>query len=221
MKHKALLLLIPALLLVLAGCESGARIKIFNRCSYPIYVRVADGGEVAIPANGNQAFEVETGTQTIFTGTLYEEVPIHLVGETYQIYDDNELAYTDSTSMEIQIGKTQSVYIDPNRASIKIVNNSNRKITSAEIYRNNFVSSIRVGNLTDIEAGQMRYTHVNYSVPVDSNVQPWVPTPATRYYYFVVLYDEDGNSYTFGDETNILYKDQQFLVNFTTGPLTK
>jgi len=217
MKNKAFLLLALLLLIVLSGCESGAKINFVNRSSFPIYVTIEDTPMLAIPGNSSRSVDIETDTQSLLTGTVNKEVLVYLKGETYQIYDQDLHAYQDSTIVTVQAGKTLSIYTDPNRASIKIVNNSDRVITSAEIYRHNFVSPLRIGALTDIQPGEMRFTHVNYSIPINSSVQPWVPTPATRYYYYVVLIDSEGEQYVFGDETNILYNDQQYLINFAPG----
>lgn len=211
-------LILAAMLLLLSACESGGKLRIINRSSYPVYVSVDDGSEMVIAAGGVRNYEIETDTQSILTGTVEEEVRVRLVGETYQIYNEFTHTYVDTTLVYLKAGQTLPVYIDPNRASIKIFNNSLADtISNVEVYRHNFINPTRIGNLGEILPGGSVFFHVNPSVPTNSAVLPWIPTPATNYYYYIKVILNDGTSYLYGGETNILYKDQQYLVSYTPG----
>lgn len=207
--------LLAAILVLITACESGAKLRVVNRSSFPAYITVDDGPEMTIAGGATRNIEIDTPTQTILTGSLEKELKVRLVGETYQIYNEFTHAYVDTTMVYVNVGQTLPIYIDPNRASIKIINNSLADtISNVEVYRHNFVNATRVGNLGQILPGKSIYYHVNPSVPTNSAVLPWIPTPATNYYYYVNVILSDGRTYLYGGETNILYKDQQFLVSY-------
>ena len=126
MKRMYLLLLPLLALLFLAACESGGNFRVINRTSYPVYVTLDDEAEFAIPAGTEHTFEVATANQHIFNPDVSVEVPVRLVGETFQIYDEGNEVFTDTTRVVIHAGKTTSVFVDPNRASFKVVNNSSQ-----------------------------------------------------------------------------------------------
>jgi len=207
-----ILLLAVLALLTLSACESGAELKVFNRTSFPVFVRMEGTSEVAIPAGGEHSFDVETETQSFLTGTIREAKSVWATGETYRIYDRFTNTWTDSTEVIFEPGKTTKIYMDPNRASIKILNSCPRTIRNIEIFRHDFVIPTRIATMENLGPNQMRYITVNYSIPVDSSVQPWTPTPSTNYYYYAIIYFSDSEYYTYGGENTILYKDQQYLI---------
>ena len=206
---------LAAMLILITACESGGKIRIINRSSFPVYVSVENGSEMVIAAGGVRNYEVDTDTQSFLTGVVEKGVRVRLVGETFQIYNEYNHSYVDTTMVYVRAGKTLPIYIDPNRASIKIINNSVADtITSVEFYRHNFINPTRVGTMGQILPGKSGFYHVNPSIPTDSGVLPWIPTPATNYYYYAKVILSDGSSYLFGGESNILYKDQQYLISY-------
>jgi hypothetical protein len=200
-------LLIPgALLLLLAllsACDSGGKFRVVNRCEHPLYVRVGGGGETTIPGGAEHTFEVSTKTEHIFDPDVSREVPVRLVGETYQIYDDIEEAWTDSTTVVIKAGETLSAYIDPNRASVKIVNQSSLGIASATVFKHNFIAPTAIAVLDAIGSGESRFLRVDYA------------TPNNNFYYYVFLVMDDQSTLTYGGETTVLDKDGQLLITLT------
>ena len=126
---------LAVILLLLSACESGGKLQIFNHCSYPAYIRVENMDQKTIPAGESVSYNIDTDTQNIFTGEVKKKLKIWMVGETYSIFDEGQNIYTDSTWIEVKAGKTYSIYLNPNRASVKIVNNSTQIITQAEIWQ--------------------------------------------------------------------------------------
>lgn len=193
-----------ALLMILLGaCESGGKFRVVNRCTHNLYVQVGNQPPVTIPGDSEHSFEISTDTQHIFNPDASREVPVTLVGETYQIFDDVAEAWTDSTTVVIEVGKTLSAYIDPNRASVKIVNQSSDTVSSATVYKHNFIAPSNIGVMEDIGPSQERFLRVDYA------------TPNNNFYYYVQVQLENGTIYTYGGEETILQKDQQLLITLT------
>ncbi|MGC9361487.1 MAG: hypothetical protein ACP5F3_01025 [Candidatus Syntrophosphaera sp.] len=200
MKKTAFYLLLLAALIFLAACQSGGEFRVINRTSFPLYVALEDADEVAIPGGEEETFSVDTEGQHIFNPGVEKEVGVRMIGETYQIWDDYQEAYTDSTTVKIKVGETTSAFIDPNRAGFKVVNNSSQAIVSAQLYRHNFVASSFVADLGRIEPGEFKFLCVNYA------------TPNNNFYYLAVLETEDEATHAFGDDTNVIQEDEQFLI---------
>lgn len=201
MKKITFYLLLLAALVFLAACQSGGEFRVINRTSFPLYIAVEDADEVIIPGGEEEIFSVDTEKQHIFNPGVEKEIGVRMIGETYQIWDDYEDAYTDSTTVKIKVGETTNAFIDPNRASFKVVNNSSQAIVSAQLFRHNFVASSFVADLGRIEPGQFKFLCVNYA------------TPNNNFYYLAVLETEDEATHSFGDDTNIIQEDEQFLVS--------
>ncbi|HOH46263.1 MAG TPA: hypothetical protein PLX59_00355 [Candidatus Cloacimonadota bacterium] len=215
MNFKHLLLLVMLSTLFFAGCESGSHIYIKNRTNHPLSYRLSRNDPwITLGGGGEVTFKVDTDTQSILTGDVLKDLSLFLVGETYQIYNYNTLSFTDSTRVTVQAGKTYKIFVDPNRASVKIINNSPKNITQAEVFRHNGISPARINVFNDIAPGESLYYHVNHSMPIDSGADVWIPTPATNFFYYVVLTDDENHEYTYGGAETILYKDQQLLVNY-------
>ena len=190
---------LAVILLLFSACESGGKLQIFNHCSYPAYIRVENMDQKTIPAGESVSYNIDTDTQNIFTGEVKKKLKIWMVGETYSIFDEGQNIYTDSTWIEVKAGKTYSIYLNPNRASVKIVNNSTQIITQAEIWQHSPLTYYQVGVLYNILPGESRFLRVDYG---------------TDYYYQVELYLQDESHYTFVDSEEILGVDEQYLVTF-------
>ncbi len=192
-----------ALLLMLSACESGGKFHVHNNCSFPAYVKADNGTEITIPASGDHVFKIDTDTQSIFTGEVKRDVKVWIKGETFNLYDNDNLVYTDSTWVTIRAGETLDAYLNPNRASIKVVNNSSQAITEAAVWKHAGTNHTRVGAILNIAPGTSKYLRVDFAVPNN------------QFYYDVIVLTEDESTYTYGDATNILGKDEQFLITHT------
>ncbi len=190
---------LAVILFLLSACESGGKLQVFNHCSYPAYIRVDNMDQKTIPAGESVSYNIDTDTQNVFTGEVKKKLKLWLVGETYSIYDQVQNIYIDSTWIEVKAGKTYSIYCNPNRASVKIVNNSDQIITQAEIWQHSPLTYYQVGVMYNILPGESRFLRVHYG---------------SNYYYQVELYLQDESHYTFVDSEEILGKDEQYLVTF-------
>ena len=200
MKERVCLILgLAAILLMLSACESGGKLQVFNRCSYPAYIKVENIEQKTIPAGESVSINIDTDTQNIFTGEVKKKLPIWLVGETFSIFDEYQNAYLDSTWIEVKAGKTYSIYLNPNRASVKVINNSDQIISWAEIWQHSPLTYYQVGVMYNILPGESRFLRVDYG---------------NKYYYQVEIYLPDESHYTFCDSENILAVDEQYVVNF-------
>lgn len=204
MKHTLwLYLLLLAVLMSLTACESGAKFRVKNNCSYPAYVSVDSGAQVTVQPGGEHTFSVDTDTQSPFTGKVERDIKVKIIGETFSLYDDYESQFTDSTVVTLGAGESRDAYLNPNRACVKIVNNSSTTISTAEIWQHTSLNHIRFASLFDIAPGESKFVRVDYAVP---NAQ---------YYYQVVIPSGDGDPIIYGDTTTVLANDQQFLVVHT------
>ena len=200
MKHIIYIAMIVTLLVLLSACESGGKLKIYNQTSFPAYASIQGEDTVTIASGGEHVFDVDTETQSFLTGEVKKNVKVFAQGETYAIYDDTEEEYYDSTYVSISAGKTTNVYLNPNRASIKIINNRSASVAYAEIWQYKALTQVRVATLQNIPSGSSRYQRVDYATPTNS------------FYYKVLIMMENGDLLSYGDSNNILGNDQQFVV---------
>lgn len=201
--NKLYLPILLLILLILAGCESGAKFRVINRSNHNLYVQVENGQEVVIPGQGEHSWDIETDTEHFLTGHVEKEVRVRIVGETYHIYDEYEEVYTDTTLVVLRAGETRNAYISPNRASIKIVNNSSQAMTGAVLYRHNAINPTTIAVLGELQPGGFTFRRVDYA------------TPQNVFYYYAQVQMADGSSYEFGGPDTVLDKDQQFLITLT------
>lgn len=205
MRKYTIILAVLALLL-LTACEKGGKFRVVNRTSHNLYATVGNQDQVTIPGGGEYTFEIDTPTEHFFTANIEKEVPVRLVGETYQIYDDVEEMFVDTTTVIIRPGQTLPAYIDPNRASIKIVNNSSVGMTSAMLYKHNFINASVIGSIGELESGSMTFRRVDYA------------TPNNNFYYYVSIEMADGRILQYGGEETVLQKGEQFLITLVDPP---
>lgn len=205
MKRAYPLLLLLAALLLLTGCESGGKLRVINRSSYPVFVRVADSAELKIAGGAEHTFSVSTAKQHIFNPGVEKVVTVWAKGETFQLEEEEQgiLRYVDSTRVVIHAGETLPAYCTPNRASFKVVNNSSKAIQHAILYKRKNGGNIYVADLGWISSGEAKFIPVDYA------------TSSNNFSYFAEITPENGSPQNFGDETNILDKDEQFLITLT------
>lgn len=197
------LLAIAALLLV--GCESGASFTVINKSNYPIYASVGKRAEVTIPGQGTYTWDIDTDTQQIFGGQVKEKVQVCINGETYLMFDEALDAYVDTTYVYLKAGENRRAFIWPNRAGVKINNESDQLMVSADIFRHDGVVETHVAAFADLEPGAS--THCTLPPA----------TPSNSFYYIAEVVMEDGTRYVYGDFNNVLRVDEQFLITIT-GP---
>jgi hypothetical protein len=204
MKFKAkptFILFILAAVLFMAGCEKDGDIKIVNRTSYNVYAGIFDEMHT-IPADSVLKVHVTTQRQSIFDSSVGRYVELFLEGETYQIWDAYLEQYVDSTFVWVNAGKTTSVYVSPNRACVKVVNQTIMNIKRIIVQRNTVYST-----------QTMTYELDPMLIPGSSWYKQQIPADTqNQYYYLVQVVFEDDTIYTYGDTTNILHIDDEFLV---------
>lgn len=200
MKRLYPLILSISALLFLAACESGGNFRVVNQTSYPIYIAVGEDEELAIPGGGEHTFAVETEKQSLFNPNVTVDVPVRLTGETYQIYDAENEVFVDTTTVRIKVGETTNAFINPNRGSFKVVNNSSHTVVRAELYKHNFVGVVASYELGSIAPGGFDFLPVGYA------------TNSNNFYYYATVQMDNGNIYNYGGPTNIVELDSQFLI---------
>lgn len=192
----ALLVLVA---LLLAGCESGGSLKIINRTSYPLYSWIR-GQYYTVPTDSSLLLDFSTPTQSVFNPDTGVDVEMYLAGETFQIWDAFDETYVDSTTVWINTGKTTQVYADPNRACVKVVNQSTQWIKKIIVQRNTVSTSVTLNYDVYLGPGESWFRQQNPA------------TPTSQFFYLVQVIFENDDVLTFGDNQNILYADDQFLV---------
>lgn len=204
---KTLFLLLALLLLIVAGCDSGANLRIINRSNHSLYVRIDNGATQVIPAQGENSWEIATRTQYPLTNVVKQRVKVGIIGETYHMYDEYEELWLDETDIMLGVGEHRKIYIWPNRASIKIVNHSSQKIDRTVILKNDFVVAHSYRVLEAVAAGDSTFVRVDYV------------TPGNQFYYLVKLEMEGGKELFYGTPSDILGIDQQFRIVLTDSDL--
>ncbi|MBP7309871.1 MAG: hypothetical protein KA984_01135 [Candidatus Cloacimonetes bacterium] len=203
MKHICYISLAVLLLLIVSACEKGASFEVINQCSYPAWVSVDGDSLITLAAGETRSFKIATGTESILSGSVYESFKVIAFGETFSLERevDGHLIPTDSTTVKIRAGETRRAPLIPNRASLKVTNNSSNPIEKAEIWKHTALTHTRVGTIYDIEPGTNKFYRGEYAVANN------------MFYYTVLLYfpgmDEPLG---FGGENTILGKDEQFNV---------
>ncbi len=203
MRHRIflciLLTILATMCLISTGCEKNGKIRIANRTSYPLYAVVLDTPYTIAPGS-DRKINVTTETQYPFTNDVGKYVRVSLQGETYQIWDDYLSRYVDSTYVWVNAGKTTSIYTMPNRASVKVKNQSGLHIKRVIVRR---VAS--QNTITD-----------NYEVDLD-NGESWykaIPFATTGYNFYLtaqVVFD-DNSMQSYGNQQTIMHVDEQFLI---------
>jgi hypothetical protein len=201
--RKVSLLVIALISLFLVSCGSSGDFRVVNQTSFPLYVTVDDQAEIVIPGGAEYTFTIPTRTEWFMQPDIETEVPVHIVGETYHIYDEDEEVFTDTTTITVNTGETLNAYIHPNRASFKVKNLSNQTINRVLLYKHNFVAGSIVAQMDTLLNGESQFKRVDYA------------TPSDNFYYYAEVYLADSTMLTYGDTNNILLEDQQFLVTVT------
>lgn len=193
------------MLLLLTACNTSGTLKVLNQTSYNVYLTVK-GHSYVIPANSTQSVEIETGTQTWFTGVVEKKVPIEIFGETWMMmrFVNNVPVYSKNTTVTIRSGETLKVYCAPILAAVKIKNHSQQAITAIT----STVHHPPFGEQT---------TEVVLPDSIQTNEEFFAPLlPADEenvFYYTFQIKLSDGTWLSYGDQTTILSIDEEFLIH--------
>lgn len=196
MKNLVYFALLGLLLLGLSACESGGKIVLKNQTSFPAYASVDGADEVTIAAGESRSFEVETETQSFFTGEVERRVKVKVIGETFSLFDDYEEQFVDSTLVSVKAGKTTSAYLNPNMASIKVTNQRSLPVAYVEVWQHTALNQFRLDILENITTGTFKFMRVPYG----------------NYYYKVNIMMQNGELLVYGGPGTILGNDQQFHI---------
>ena len=195
------LLAIAALFLV--GCESGASFTVINQSNYPLYASVGNKAEVTIPSQSTYTWDIDTDTQYFFGGEVKKKVKVRMKGETYLMFDDVLDEYVDSTYIYLKAGEKRNAYIRANRAGVKIQNDSPQLMRKASIYKHDGVMEYFTASLENLASGESTFCTLPYA------------TSSNSFHYIVKVEMEDDSIYFYGDHTNVVGIDEQFLIILT------
>jgi hypothetical protein len=204
-------LILGCVLFILSGCESGATIQIVNQSAFPVYTTI-DGNDVTVPGGAEHKIKISTDTKSPFNPDVEEKVTMDLIGETYMMIKDWDTAwdnyggrYTTTTDLYLEPGTTRKIYIDPNLASIKVINHTDSLISAVHLERHYALQTKVDISLENIPPQQEWFKPVVYS------------KPGALFYYLVKVVFEHGTEVYYGSEATVLDKDQQFVVNVFPG----
>lgn len=194
-----LMITVVIISIVSSGCEKNGKIKIINQTAHALYAEVLDNNYV-LSDSSTKTIDVTTGRKDPFTGDVGKWVRVTLKGETYQIWDGFLDRYVDSTYVWVSAGKTVSIYTRPNRASVKVKNQSGKHIKRIIIRKNTNLTTIRDTYNVDLPNGNEWHQPIQYS---DSD----------NVFYVTVQVDfDDDSSKLYGDPQSIYGLDKQFLI---------
>jgi hypothetical protein len=118
------ILLLTALFLV--SCTEDGDLCIYNKTGHILYATV-DGGTYTLSAGSKIVLSVPVKKTWSPFDTEDKKVTLHLEGETFLLVDSNGEEIPEVT-VKVEGGKTRSVYVWPDFACVKVVNQSNKRI---------------------------------------------------------------------------------------------
>jgi len=166
-------LMVPAILWVMIffGCaKTEGSVKIINKSDNKVFfsfdegvVYTLDGSESNDPS---REFNFRIGDQFLFFKDNTKKMTLYIEGETFQIedYADTSSVCVNTTEIEIEDGKTKKIYVNPNRACVKVVNNSTEAVTEFGIKYYNGSNTITLVNVltTTVESGEEYFRQLNF-----------------------------------------------------------
>lgn len=202
-KIKFILLLILGLIF-LVGCEDGASVKIYNQTNYNVYAKI-EGISFTVSGNSNQSVDVDTDEKVFLFDDGVTKKTLNLVGETFRVVDSYDNQVYGAVEIKVNPGKTYNVYCKPQWASVKIVNNSDYKVTKLNFRKNTQFSEGTWFNALyspAIEKGDFAYEHIEYQ------------TEENRFFYNFQVEAEGEIVYSIGDQFEgiELGLDEQHLI---------
>lgn len=207
MKKMKFLLLVMFGLLVLAGCEDGAKLRITNKTNHNLYGEI-DDAEFTIAGKGVFQTNVDTDRKVPFFSDGRTKKTLKLGGETFRIYDSFNEVYVEQTRIVLTPGKTYTVFCSANSASVKVINLSDEKITELKWRR-----------ITQFTISE--WFTVSFDPPLENEDYSFYhlapQTEQNRFFYNFELKTESGETYTYGNDATgfALGLDEQHLIEFT------
>ena len=203
---KNIILGIVVSFIIIACSDTSGKIKIINKSQNPIYYSVQDQNIQTIegstePNYNSNTEHLDIGEKFIFWGDMDKYVNIYLEGETFLMHDYTESEYTTTTKIRIDDGFTRKLYIEPNHAGFKIINNLNQPIT--EIWRSqqdgfDLTSTNYLDSVSVIESGEEFFKQIPYSLE-DEEI----------YHGFKFVTPNETYNYDYSNPSYNLLKDEQ------------
>lgn len=206
MKKIKFLLLVMFGLLVLVGCEDGAKLRITNRTNHNLYGEIG-GNDFTIVGKAVFETDVDTDRKVPFFASGRTKKTLKLGGETFRIYDSYNEIYVEQTQIVLTPGETYTVFCSANSASVKVINLSDERLTDLRWRRiSQFIISEWFTFSFDppLEDGDYSFYHLGPQ------------TEQNRFFYNFQLITESGETYTYGNDTAgvELTMDEQYLIEF-------
>ena len=204
MKRIKFILLTFIALVLLIACEDGASIKVINQTNFNVYAEV-DGNDFIVSGQSSYKVDVDTDEKVFLFDDGVTKKTLHLVGETFRIVDSYDNVVYDEVEIKVTPGETYNVYCKPRWASVKIINNSDYKITKLNYRKNSQFAPGAWFNIifdTPLEFGDFAYYHLAYQ------------TAENRFYYNFEVESGGEIIYSAGDEFQgiELSLDEQHLI---------
>ena len=187
-----------------AACAKDGEFRLINLTNHNVYYSI-DKNDYILEGNEERSHDLSNDKKTMFN-ERNKRYKVKIEGETFVLVDGED--EVTETTITIKPDKTLKAYLHPNRASLRLVNDSDMMISSL-YYKQNFEA------------------HQNFSseliedpiVPGDST---WFRLPASQmnpdnpgyFYYTFELRDETGRVYFFGNSSTVLDVDQQYRLKF-------
>jgi len=202
----ALLIMISMLLF---ACSGDGKLKVINRTEHEVYFSI-EGNDYTVIGTDNPeeplSISVSLDTDSDFMNTPHKTYYLEIAGETFGVYIETQAESVPGTEITIKGGETTKVYCDPNKACVKIYNNSEQDILSAYYTKSYIGNSILITEADNLQPGESTYKRLQYSLEIPQE-------PEDIFYYTFQVVMQDSTVYDFGDETTILYLDDLYEIN--------
>jgi len=202
----ALLIMISMLLF---ACSGDGKLKVINRTEHEVYFSI-EGNDYTVIGTDNPeeplSISVSLDTDSDFMNAPHKTHYLEITGETFGIYLETQAESVPGTEINIKGGETTKVYCDPNKACVKIYNNSEQDILSAYYTKSYIGNSILITEADNLQPGESTYKRLQYSLEIPQE-------PEDIFYYTFQVVMQDSTVYDFGDETTILYLDDLYEIN--------
>jgi hypothetical protein len=152
------------------------------------------------------SISVSLDTDSDFMNTPHKTYYLEIAGETFGVYIETQAESVPGTEITIKGGETTKVYCDPNKACVKIYNNSEQDILSAYYTKSYIGNPILITEADNLRPGESTYKRLQYSLEIAQE-------PEDIFYYTFQVVMQDSTIYDFGDETTILYLDDLYEIN--------
>ncbi len=204
--NKLFLIFLILSTIIITNCERKGNMEIINKTHQNVYYRLNNSNEnIVLPGDSTHIYNYSLGKETLFTKPEKTIFFNYIAGETFSLDGD----FTQTT-VTIKSEKTTRLYLNPTHAGIKIINNSNKVITSLQTIMHKGIVIKESGNLIldhNLTPDNERYFRIPYYSSLEQNIE-------NRFYYQFKVQTDDLQVYTFGDSTVVLDKGEQYIIDF-------